>query len=62
VRVDELCDELTDTMLAMPERQGNFFTLFSMPLAARLMCIMLGVPQDDHLPSDRSVSSSASSA
>lgn len=46
--IDTLMDELIDAMLAMPETQGNFFDLFAMPLAARLMCIMLGAPEGSY--------------
>jgi cytochrome P450 len=49
VDVDELIHELISAMLAMPKQQGNLFELFAMPLAARLMCRMIGVPEDEYL-------------
>jgi cytochrome P450 len=49
IDVDRLIDDLISTMQAMDPKEGNFFQLFSMPLAARLMCIMLGVPEEDYL-------------
>ena len=45
--INRLADELIDTMLAMPEGRGNFFELFALPLPARLMCVMMGVPEED---------------
>lgn len=47
--IDRIADELIDTMLADPAGEGNFFERFAMPLAARLMCIMLGAPEQDYL-------------
>jgi cytochrome P450 len=49
VEIDQLADELIDGMQAMPEKRGNFFKLFAMPLPARLMCRMLGAPEEKHL-------------
>ena len=47
VIVDRLADELIDAMLALPEGRGDFFELFAMPLPARLMCLMLGAPEEE---------------
>lgn len=47
--IDALADELINTMLVMPDKLGNFFKLFAMPLAARLMCRMLGAPEENYL-------------
>lgn len=47
--VDDLSAELIKKMQGMPEKKGNFFQLYAMPLAARLMCRMLGVPEADYL-------------
>lgn len=47
--VDELVNELLSTMESIPEKRGNFFELFAMPLAARLMCRMIGVPESEYL-------------
>jgi len=46
---EEIADDLIARMLAMPEREGDFFQLFAMPLPARLMCRMLGAPEEDYL-------------
>ena len=46
VIVEQLADELIDQMLALPQQEGDFFDLFVRPLPARLMCLMLGVPED----------------
>ena len=43
--VEDLANELIDAMEALPERRGDFFELFAMPLPARLMCLMLGAPE-----------------
>jgi len=48
-QIERLSAELIDSMKTMPEQRGNFFELYAMPLAARLMCIMLGVPERDYL-------------
>lgn len=47
--IDQLADELIDDMLADPVGEGDFFSRFALPLPARLMCIMLGVPESDYL-------------
>src|SRR5690606_38834498 len=49
VVIQDLADELIDAMLAIPEGEGDMFELFVMPLPARLMCIMLGVPERDFM-------------
>lgn len=49
VHIDALADELITDMQVMDPKQGNFFKLFAMPLAARLMCRMLGAPEDNYL-------------
>lgn len=45
----QLADELIDAMLAKPEACGDLFENLVMPLPARLMCVMLGVPEPDHM-------------
>lgn len=47
--IDALIDELLAAMEAMPEQQGNIFELFAMPLAARLMCRMIGVSEAQYV-------------
>jgi len=47
--VDRLADELIDAMAARPEGGGDIFELLFMPLPARLMCLMLGVPEIEFL-------------
>ncbi|MBB3982216.1 cytochrome P450 [Sphingobium fontiphilum] len=47
--VQRLADELIDAMLADPQGRGDLFERFVMPLPARLMCVMLGVPEADHM-------------
>ena len=44
-----LADELIDTLLAEPADCGDLFDRLVMPLPARLMCAMLGVPDADHM-------------
>ena len=44
--VEEIADDLIAKMLAIPEHEGDFFQLFAMPLPARLMCRMLGAPEE----------------
>ncbi len=46
--IDRIADELIDRMLAVPEGEGDFYTLFASPLPARLMCVMLGTPEKDY--------------
>jgi len=46
--VDRIVNELIDHMLSLPEREGDFFELFAMPLPSRLMCVLMGVPESDH--------------
>lgn len=47
--VDRLADELIDKMLAMAEGGGDIFDLLVMPLPSRLMCIMLGAPEENFM-------------
>jgi len=47
--IDEILDELLDAMAAIPEHEGDVFQLLAMPLPARLMCRMLGAPEQDYL-------------
>ena len=47
--VDRIVNELIDHMLALPEPEGDFFELFAMPLPSRLMCVLMGVPESDHM-------------
>ncbi len=53
IRLEEvvlrLADELIDAILADPEDEGDLFGRLIMPLPARLMCVMLGVPEADHM-------------
>jgi len=49
VAVERIVEDLLDAMSARREASGDFFTLFAMPLPARLMCVMLGTPERDHL-------------
>jgi cytochrome P450 len=42
-----IADELIAGMKAVPEQAGDFHDLFSMPLPARVMCVMLGAPEED---------------
>lgn len=42
-----LADRLIDEMLALPQRFGNFMALFAEPLPVQLMCLLLGVPEED---------------
>lgn len=49
VEIDQLADELIGQMEGMADKSGNFFKLFAMPLAARLMCRMLGAPEENYL-------------
>lgn len=44
-----LADELIEAMLANPAGRGDLFERLVMPLPARLMCAMLGVPDADHM-------------
>ena len=46
--VEQLANELIDTMLAIPGGNGDFFELFAMPLPGRFMCLMLGAPEKDY--------------
>ena len=46
--VERIVNELIDHMLSLPEREGDFFELFAMPLPSRLMCVLMGVPESDH--------------
>ena len=41
-----ITDELIAAMKASPEQSGDFHDLFSMPLPARVMCVMLGAPEE----------------
>lgn len=47
--IDRIANELIDAMQADPAGEGNFFERFAMPLAARLMCLMLGAPESEYL-------------
>jgi cytochrome P450 len=47
--IERISNELIDAMLAAHEPKANFFESFAMPLAARLMCIMLGAPEANYL-------------
>lgn len=43
-----IADDLIDAMLALPEARGNFYALLSMPLPARLNCVMMGLPEESY--------------
>lgn len=47
--VERIVHDLIDQMLARPELEGDFFELFAMPLPSRLMCVLLGVPENDYI-------------
>ncbi|HVY85902.1 MAG TPA: cytochrome P450 [Caulobacterales bacterium] len=47
--IDRISDDLIASMLALPEREGDFHDLFALPLPSRLMCVMLGAPEEDNL-------------
>ena len=47
--IDRIADELIDKMLDDPTGEGDFYELFAMPLPSRLMCIMLGTPEENYL-------------
>jgi len=46
---EEIASELVDAMLASPEQRGDFCALFGLPLPARMMCVMLGAPEENYL-------------
>lgn len=47
--ITRICDELIDTMRALPDARGDFHELFALPLPSRIMCVMLGAPEADNL-------------
>lgn len=47
--ISRISDELIEKMQAIPEQRGNFHDLFALPLPARIMCVMLGAPEEDYL-------------
>ena len=47
-RIETIANALIDTMLASPDKRGDFCALFAGPLPARMMCIMLGAPEADY--------------
>jgi cytochrome P450 len=47
--VARIADELIAAMRAMPEARGDFHDLIALPLPARIMCVMLGAPENDYL-------------
>lgn len=47
--VTRLTDELLDKMMESPDSSGDMFEQLAMPLAARLMCLMLGVPESEFM-------------
>ena len=42
-----ITDELIESMKSAPGQAGDFHDLFAMPLPARVMCVMLGAPEED---------------
>ncbi|MGB3442769.1 MAG: cytochrome P450 [Actinophytocola sp.] len=46
-KVQEIVDELIDRMLAGP-RPVDFVTAFALPVPSQMMCLLLGVPYEDH--------------
>jgi cytochrome P450 len=48
-KIEAIVDELVEAMLAIPEGRGDFYSLFALPLPARMMCLMLGAPEADYL-------------
>jgi len=47
-RIEAIANELIDAMLANQEGRGDFCELFAGPLPARMMCIMMGAPEEDY--------------
>ncbi|MGE0742378.1 MAG: cytochrome P450 [Hyphomonadaceae bacterium] len=45
--IARITDDLIAAMSATPAQRGDFHELFAMPLPARLMCVMLGAPEQD---------------
>jgi cytochrome P450 len=45
-RIEAIATELLDKMLAL--EGGDLMDLFAMPLPARMMCVMLGLPEDGY--------------
>jgi len=41
-RIEQITDELLDTMAEAQEKRGNFHDLFALPLPARVICMLLG--------------------
>jgi cytochrome P450 len=49
-RIHAIVNELIDKMLATGTTgSGDFFELFALPLPARMMCVMLGAPEENYL-------------
>jgi cytochrome P450 len=46
--VERIVAERIDAMLALPEGQGDFHDLFAFPLPARMMCLMIGAPEESY--------------
>lgn len=46
-RIQEIVDELIDTMLAGP-KPVDFVSAFALPVPSQMMCLLLGVPYADH--------------
>ncbi|MFJ5259058.1 cytochrome P450 [Streptomyces sp. NPDC088387] len=46
-RIQQITDELLDTMLAAPERRGDLIASFAFPLPMTVICELLGVPGMD---------------
>ncbi len=44
--IDRISSELIAAMQALTQRTGDFHDLFALPLPARMMCVMLGAPED----------------
>jgi cytochrome P450 len=43
--IERIIDELISAMQALPQGEGDFHDLFAFPLPARMMCLMLGAPE-----------------
>ncbi|MGB8364185.1 MAG: cytochrome P450 [Rhizomicrobium sp.] len=44
--IERIVDELITAMLARTDAQGDFHDLFAFPLPARMMCLMVGAPEE----------------
>lgn len=47
-QVDRIADDLIEKMLADPKGEGDFYPLFAIPMPSRLMCVMLGTPEENY--------------